>query len=104
MLLFDAELGRQAEEHGMSVAALSHAELLELAQEVAMQLGRLQCEVTIDDVHRWLGQHLEGYEPSDLGNAAGSVFKGPQWQFVRWDASQRVSNHRRSVRVWRLRR
>ena len=40
--------------------------------------------------------------PSDLANAAGSVFKGGEWTLVGYRMSDRVSRHRNRVGIWRL--
>jgi hypothetical protein len=77
-------------------------EVLELARDLARRLAleSEDREVTIDDVQAEL-QRL-GFGPGDLGNAAGSVFTGPSWQFTcRWRASDRASNHGHQNRVWR---
>jgi hypothetical protein len=45
-----------------------------------------------------------GYPDDYLGNAAGSIFKSRDaWEHVDWVPSERVSNHGRYVRRWRLR-
>jgi hypothetical protein len=77
-------------------------EVLELARDLARRIAleRESREVTIDDVQAEL-QRL-GFEPGDLGNAAGAVFGGGCWQFTcRWKASDRASNHGHQNRVWR---
>ncbi|MCC9603531.1 hypothetical protein LOC67_23525 [Stieleria sp. JC731] len=39
----------------------------------------------------------------DLGPAAGSLFRGRQWQFTgKRIKSAKVSNHAREIKVWRL--
>jgi hypothetical protein len=52
--------------------------------------------VTTDDVFQFL-------DPRCLGNAAGQIFRGAEWEFVEWRESKRPSNHARPVRAWRLR-
>jgi hypothetical protein len=57
--------------------------------------------VTIDDAVPFL--EAIGMSSADLGNAAGGIFKTEAWEFSGcWVPSRRVSNHGRSVRVWRL--
>jgi hypothetical protein len=44
-----------------------------------------------------------GEEPELLGNAAGSIFRGVEWECVGWKQSERKTNHARAIRIWRLR-
>lgn len=85
----------------MQLAAEKRAEILLIAKDIARRMAQKQGEVTADDVQRRL--ILWDYDLSDLGNAAGSIFKGKEWECVGWKKSERVSNHARAIRVWRLR-
>lgn len=98
---FSAPAAEVAKQEGMTAAAVSRVELLQAAQEIAVQLAQQHGEVTADDVQAVLIQW--GHHPSELGNAAGSIFKGKHWVFVRFCESTRVSNHKRVIRAWRLR-
>jgi hypothetical protein len=40
--------------------------------------------------------------PENLGNAAGSIFRRGFYFTGEFRNSERVSNHRRTIRVWRL--
>lgn len=101
-LQFDIAAGELARDKGQAKAAVTRAELLELARDVARQIAMSRSErtVTADDVLKRLSDM--GYEPGELGNAAGSIFKGGQWAFVDRVKSERVSNHARWIMVWRL--
>jgi hypothetical protein len=79
-----------------------------LAPDYAVPMGRLRAyaktfarahgEVSSDDVRRWAEQH--GIEmPS---NAWGSLFRGLEWQHVRWQQSRKRTNNARRIQVWRL--
>jgi hypothetical protein len=93
--LEEAEALRQA---GMHQAAANRAKALDVARRIARHLGRRQGLVSADDVQRWM--IAAGLPP--LGNAAGSIFRGEEWEFTGdWTRSERVSNHARSNRIWR---
>ena len=95
--LFDAAESRRRKERGMALAADAVPTLLDRAREYARSLG--QGSVTADDVSEWLEQ--QGLP--DLGPAAGSLFRGPEWEFTgRFVQSTRKTNHARLLRVWRL--
>lgn len=98
--LFSSSESRSAKESGMSEAASSRKEILEMARSFAIQLARLQGSVCIDDVMRRLA--ASGIDPSALGNASGSVFKADCWECIGFVQSARVSNHSRMIRKWRL--
>lgn len=91
----DAEL--VAKEAGMSLAASHDADWLDAAQRAAVALAQGGRVITIDDVIRTVGKPV-------VSNAAGSVFRGPQWEQMGWRKSERVGNHGRQVICWRLRR
>jgi hypothetical protein len=100
--LFDGRKARAAKTKGMARAAAHHNELLEIARDVAESIARSgNGTATMDQVAMQL--MTMDYNPSDLGNAAGSVFKGNQWEFTGTRVkSNKVSSHAREIRVWRL--
>lgn len=99
---FDPAAGEKAKEKGMRVSAEARKELLTKVRIGLTQLWEADNKgVTADDAQAWLIHH--GYPASALGNAAGSLFKGSEWECVGRKNSTRVSNHRREIRVWRLR-
>lgn len=96
----DLFAGIEARDAGMQLAAASKTDLLDRVRYHLMQVaqGRHDRCVTIDDCASLLEAEGEG-----LGNAAGSVFKHEAWEATgRFVQSQRVSNHGRNIRVWRL--
>jgi isocitrate dehydrogenase len=100
--LFDLAEGVRRKRAGKAKAANARSMILELAREIAHGIAADGDELTIDDV---MGA-LEEYEvtPDQLGNAAGSVFKGKEWEYTgQIVPSVRASSHGRFVRVWRLR-
>jgi|SRR5262245_31102239 len=98
--LFDLEAGRRLKEEGMQLAAEAGHDILTLARRVAERIARAEGRVDIDVVQEALAGY--GFKPGDLGQAAGSVFRGPQWRFVEFVESRRVGNHARMIRVWEL--
>jgi hypothetical protein len=100
--LFDAAESERRKQEGMALAANNpeRSDLLELARDRARCIVRERGEVTMDDVVQRLVQ--DGYDVSGLGNAAGSVFRGKEWEFAgKFVKSARVANHSRLLRVWR---
>ena len=87
--------GKQLKLQGLELAASKYRESLAVAQLLAQFIGRKQETVSADDVFRLVS-------PSALGQAAGALFRGNEWEFVGWKESTRGSNHARPIRVWRL--
>ena len=100
MMKMDLFEGQMLKERGMSLAAESSATLLQKARDYAREHAVAWGHVTADDVSAWLDD--EGLP--DLGPAAGSLFRGKEWEFTgQFVQSSRVTNHARLLRVWRLR-
>lgn len=100
MNLFDAAEADRRKEAGMAKAASARPELLAAAQQIARRLARVYGEVNMDQVAAEM--HRYGYDFTLLGNAAGSVFKGPGWTCLGFTRSVRPSTHGRAIRVWKL--
>lgn len=99
--LFDAAEARRQAEVGIGLAAENNPRLLELARVIAVRIARERGEVTADDVQAEMMRR--GYRSDALGNAAGSIFRGREWQFTgRTVNSVRINAHARLIRVWRL--
>lgn len=100
MNLFDAAESERRKEAGIAVAAEGREYLLEIARDRARLVARERGEVTMDDVVAALV--ADGFDPAQLGNAAGAVFKGKEWAFTgRFVRSARVASHSNLLRVWR---
>lgn len=100
---FDVTTGESRKKHGMGAAAARREVLLEKAKHIAIDIAKERGAVTYDDVFRRMLDH--GLNPTELGNAAGSVFRGEEFVFTgEWRKSERVSNHARVNRVWTLKR
>lgn len=101
MNLFDAAESERRKDAGMALAAASREAILEVARERARFVARERGEVSMDDVVAALV--VNGYDPAELGNAAGSVFRGREWVWTgRFVKSARVASHSNLLRVWRL--
>ena len=95
---FNLPEGEELRDEGMGLAAGNRAETLQIARKIARYIGRRQRLVSADDVQRIMIAHGLGH----LGNAAGSLFRGDEWEFTgQWTKSERVSNHARQNRIWR---
>lgn len=99
---FDLAVGVAQRDAGIEAAKAARRQLVKVAKEIAKATAaeRETRLITIDDVYRILA--MKGHDTSQLGNAAGSIFKDPCWEFVGWRQSERTSNHARSVRIWKF--
>ena len=98
--LFDATESLVRKRWGMAVAEDAANSLLHLARQYAVEHALAWNEVTADHVSQW----LENEGLPDLGPAAGSLFRGKEWEFTgRFVQSTRKTNHARLLRIWRLR-
>lgn len=100
MDLFDAAEADRRKEAGMAKAAAARPELLAAAQGIALALAAGGDEVSMDHVAAEMA--AQGYDFTLLGNAAGSVFKGPGWVCSGFTRSVRASTHGRAIRLWKL--
>ena len=98
--LFDYAQSKQRRDEGMKTASDGRKDILTGARTIARFLAMLNGQVTADDVRReW---EYRGRNWSNLGNAAGSIFKGKQWQCVGFENSTVTTSHARALRVWAL--
>lgn len=100
---FNQQQGLFGKQAGKAEAQRKRKHVLHLARVVAEQVAttRASSQLTIDAVMFYLDK-WHGYGPSDLGQAAGSVFRGDQWEKVGRKASERASSHGREVTIWKL--
>lgn len=101
--LFDAAEGERRKEAGRQQAADNKPSLLELARRLATDVARSRSDrrVSMDDVQEALVAH--GISERALGNAAGSVFRGNQWEWTGERVkSRRPHAHANEIKVWRL--
>jgi hypothetical protein len=99
--VFNLADGEALKTKGMELAAESRKELLNIARIEARFLAMKHPEhlVTADEVQAAL--IAKNYNPAQLGNAAGSIFKGKAWQFQGYQKSARKSNHGRDIKIWK---
>jgi hypothetical protein len=98
--LFDYGKAIQERDKGMNKAADKRMAALTNARTLARHLASLNGNITADDVRK--EYEYRGGNWSDLGNAAGSIFKGKQWQCVGFENSTVTTSHARALRVWKL--
>ena len=92
------ELGERLKREGMERAADKRMVNLRVAQFSAKSYAKRFDTCTADDATR----HFTPAQREALGNAAGSIFKGPEWVHVGYTKSKRPSNHARVISIWRL--
>jgi hypothetical protein len=101
---FSSAVGEERKQRGMDQAASMNWGLLQRCREACRvaALGRADRTSTADDSSRAL--IAWGLSADALGNAAGSLFRGGDWEDTgRVQKSKRAVNHARANRVWRLR-
>lgn len=101
---FDPPLSQSAKVEGMEAASQGERGLLLAKVQDALKriaAARPNRTATADDGQAWLVS--QGYQPGDLGNAAGSMFSRKEWEFTgQWTKSARLSSHKNDIRIWRL--
>lgn len=102
MPLFDHAESQRRKRRGKALAAdsdLRHEALLR-AREYAKELCATHGETHADAVAKAMPPALA----AELGPAAGAIFSTREWEWTgKWHTSERVSNHGRLQRIWRLR-
>lgn len=83
---------------GIAGAVKSHSAVFSTALNIAKQLGKTSPTVNADQVQDKLAQL--GYKSTDLGNAAGALFRGKSWKKVGTTKSARTGNHSREITNW----
>ena len=102
--LFDAAASEDAKATGIDRATGSlpmwNVMLLDAARGIARIIAREGGTVTADDVVRRFAD--KGIDlTAKLGNAMGSLFKGPEWEWTGdYIKSARVHAHSNLLRVW----
>jgi hypothetical protein len=100
-LLFDLRTDEVQCDEGHRIASANRSDVLRYAQGIAVSIAKLRDDrcVSSDDIYR----HLSLEQSRQLGNATGSLFRGPQWKFTgRRQQSQRITTHSSWIRVWKL--
>lgn len=99
-MIFNAAESEARKNDGMKRAARARTSLLTIARGIAVDLakdgdGTCNADQVAHELHRrGLG---------NLGNAAGSLFKGGRWEFTgAFVKSKRAHAHSNLLRVWRL--
>ncbi len=84
---------------GIAGAVKSHSTAFVVASNIARNLGLVNPTVNADQVQQKLAE--AGYKSTDLGNAAGSLFRGKAWQKAGTTKSARFGNHAREITNWK---
>ena len=92
--------GTQLKFKGLRRASQAHIQAHSDAQESAISLAWKDA-ITIEDVRASWAYTGRNWS---LGNAAGAVFSGPQWESCGFVAAKRPAAHGRIIRQWRLRK
>lgn len=100
---FDYVEGQRLKKEGMERAAKNRAEALLRARKIAVAIGRTGCGVHADMVASLYYRRYGVRMADDLGNSAGSIFKGGEWVFTGdRTTSARKKNHGRELKIWKL--
>jgi hypothetical protein len=98
--LFDYAESKQLRDTGIQNASNGRAEILTKVKAIARHMAYIRGKITADDVRK--EYEYRGGNWSDLGNAAGSIFKGKQWECCGFENSKVTTSHARALRIWRL--
>lgn len=103
LAMFDKHAAERAKHRGMTEAERGARDFLNYARAVAREIASHRPQgITADDVQEALVQR--GHDIHRLGNAAGSLFRGPEWIFTgERRRSVRIHAHANELKVWRLR-
>lgn len=99
---FDLNVAEILKRKGIASAENHRKDLLTLGRSYLRQaaLGRVDRTATADDAAR--GFINDGLPCDVLGNAAGALFRGGEWEFTgRMEKSKRITNHAHRNMVWR---
>ena len=96
------ELAGLLKEEGIARAARGEPLWLDLMRAEARRYAEAHGEVCADDLREYdCRLDTLGIKPRHF-NAWGSLFRGDEWEFVRFTTSARTVGHRNTIRVWRL--
>lgn len=98
MITLGAREAEQAKNDGIAQAAASRAGILFKAREIARRQSLAYGETNADAVVAEM--EMRSIDSTQLGNAAGAIFRGKNWKFVRYIKSVRVSRHANKIGVW----
>jgi hypothetical protein len=90
-----------AKEKGIAGAVKSHSKVFGIAKDLAVKLAKSNSlKITSADTVQAELVKL-GYTSADLGNAAGALFRGKNWEKMDRQPSGRRGNHAREISVWK---
>lgn len=98
MITLGAKQAEAAKEAGIAQAAASRTAILSKARATARLLATRNGHTNSDEVSTEL--ELQGIDSTELGNAAGAIFRGPGWRCIGYQKSVRVSRHANRIANW----
>lgn len=98
MITLGAREAEQEKNDGIAAAAATRKKILSEARQYARIYSMVNGSVTADDVAIELEKR--GIDSTELGNAAGALFRGKGWRFLRYIKSVRVSRHANKIGIW----
>ena len=98
---FNFEQGILERESGKDLVSIKGDNFLGLMRSEAARIAKNLGSVTIDDLRRLaIERNIKPHHP----NVWGAIFRGDKWVSTGFTQSELVSNHARTIRVWRLKR
>lgn len=94
------EIEEKAKKRGKALSASANYRDLEIAREIAFELGSKRLMVSSDDVRY---EMVERFPDTKFGNWMGSVFKDDIWSPVGFVKACHAGAHARMIRTWSLR-
>jgi hypothetical protein len=98
MITLGAKESESARDTGIAQAAAHRAKILAKAREIARYLSNAHGHTNADEVATEL--EMQRIDSTELGNAAGAIFRGKGWKFIGYQKSVRVSRHANKIGVW----
>jgi hypothetical protein len=100
MITLGAKQSEAAKEAGITQAAAHRSKILATARAIAKAQAVTNGTTNADEVVTEL--ELRRIDSTELGNAAGAIFRGAGWSFVGYKKSVRVSRHANKIGIWKF--
>lgn len=96
--LFDRKTATAHKDAGIETVREHNSDFIAMMQATARNISQAVGSVTSDDLRRAAQNY--GIEPRHQ-NAWGAIFRGKEWMAIGYTKSTLVSNHARTIRVWK---
>ena len=101
MTLFDHAKGQRLKQEGMQAAAWAFDEPIARARSIAIMLAQRNGTTCMDDVYKYLHEHLPSLLEEIPPNGYGSIFKTSKLRPTgQYRQSERVSRHASVQQIW----